>query len=103
MIIYLVAATEAQGIKDAEARGWTRIGRSRFATPEKHDIRLVFRIDDVIVMPGGTPMIKASDYDVGPPSAAAMNRWAETTPGGGDRLCFDRFVADGNGRWVGMP
>ena len=99
-VIYLVAATEAQGIKDAEARGWTRIARTRFATPEKGDARLVWRLDDLFAMPGGTPMLKASDYESGPASDWDRRRWEGEEDQPGEKARFDKFVADGGGEWI---
>lgn len=99
-VFYLVAATEAQGIKDAEARGWSRIARSRFVTPEKDDVRVVWKLDDLIPLPGGTPMIQGSDYESGPSSDWGMARWAGDDQHEGEKARFDKFVAEGNGEWV---
>jgi len=99
-VIYLVAASEAKGIAEAEARGWVRIARGRFVTPGKDDIRLVCRLDDLAVLPGGTPMLKAPDYDDGPDSDWEMARWAGDERRVGEKTRFDKFVAEGHGRWV---
>ncbi len=103
-IFYLVAATEAQGIKDAQARGWTRIARVRFATPapEKDDVRVVWRLDDLIPLPGGTPLIRGSDYESGPESEWEWKKWAGDEQHEGEKSRFDKFVADGNGEWIAV-
>lgn len=99
-VFYLVASTEAQGIKDAEARGWDRIARSRFVTPKKDDVRVIWKLDDLIPIPGGTPLIKGSDYESGPTSDWDMAKWIGDGYREGEKDRFDRFVADGNGEWI---
>ena len=99
-VLYLVAATEASGIKEAEGRGWTRIARLRFVTPEKDDVRVVSRLNDVLVQPAKTPLIKGGDYDDGPDSEWDMARWAGDEQRTGEKERFDGFVAEGNGVWV---
>ena len=100
-IFYLVAATEAQGIKDAAERGWERIAAHRFVTPNKDDVRLIWRYASLLPMAGPTPMIKGSDYETGPPpeDRMAWERWAGSEDRMGDKARFDAFVADGYGRW----
>ena len=94
-VVYLVASTETQGIKDAEARGWTRIARDRFVTPDKDDVRVVWRLEDLSVMPGGTPLMKGSDYETGP-----WNPWLGSDEKPGEKARFDGFVKDGAGQWI---
>lgn len=81
-ILFLVCAKEAQGLIDAEARGWTRIAAWRFAGPDKDDIRVVRRFSD---LGPGTPLtlIKASDYEDNP-----------------EKERFEKFVDAGHARWV---
>jgi hypothetical protein len=97
-VIYLVASTLEQGIKDAEARGAVRIARTRFAgaEPEKDDIRVINRLIDLVPMAAKTPMIQGSDYQEPPASESelALNRWLE------EHEAFEKFVADGHGEWV---
>ncbi len=99
-VVFLVAPSEAQGLQDAAARGWVRIARSRFVTQEKDDVRLACRMDDILVVPGGTLMIRGADYYSGPSGADAMNRWAECREGEGERARFEKFVDAGAGRWI---
>jgi hypothetical protein len=101
-VLYLVAATEAQGDRDAAARGWVKIARARFVTPEpaKDDVRVVWRLDELIPLPGGTLMIKGSDYEDGSESEWEMKRWAGNDGREGEKDRFDRFVAEGNGEWI---
>lgn len=100
MIMFLVAATDESGVADAMARGWTRIAARRFATPTRHDVRVIRSMVDLIV--GQTPvaqLIKGSDYDTGPAKSKAEDplgwlRWEQEKPE------FDKFVASGRGVWV---
>lgn len=107
MIFYLVAATDTQGIRDAETRGWVRLGRTRFAVPEenpgrviKDEVRVVSRLADLFPIAGGTKMLKASDYDDGPVEKIAFGRWVGVEGQIGEKEKFDRFVAEGHGVWV---
>ena len=100
MIMFLVAATDESGVADAMARGWTRIAARRFATPQRHDVRVIRSMADLII--GQTPvvsMIKGSDYETGPAKSRdedpfAWLRWDQERPE------FDKFVASGRGAWV---
>jgi hypothetical protein len=99
-VMYLVAATEAQGVKDAMSRGWERIALTRFATPDKDDVRVVWRINDMIPTAGGTFLYKGSDYESGPDSEFEMKRWAGANGAIGEKAAFDRFVESGEGMWM---
>ena len=100
MIMFLVASTDESGVADAMARGWTRIAARRFATPQRHDVRVIRSMVDLIV--GQTPvvsMIKGSDYETGPAKGPEQDplawlRWETEKPE------FDKFVASGRGAWV---
>ncbi len=92
--LYLVAATEASGIDDAAQRGWHRIARSRFVTPERDDVLLVWRFPDMLPIGSVTRMIKGADYDSGPDDAVKLAAWIE------HKEQFDRFVAFHRGEWV---
>lgn len=85
--MYLVCASDAAGFADAEARGWTRIARSRFATPAKDDVRVVRRFSDMVPLPGRTPLVKAADFPAEPAS-------------GSQAALFAEFVAAGSGEWI---
>lgn len=107
MIYYLIGATDAQGIKDAEERGWVRLARARFAVPEavptrviKDEVRVISRIADLFPIAGGTRMIRGSDYDDGPVEKIAFGRWVGVDGQVGEKEKFDRFVAEGHGKWV---
>jgi hypothetical protein len=102
MIAYLVSATATAGVDEALRRGWTRLAAFRFATPQKHDIRLVTRIADLVPTAGVTLLIKGSDYDSGPPAAdgLACRAWQGRDGAAGQRVEFDAFVASGKGRWI---
>ncbi len=91
--MYLVAPSVEAGVKDALARGWQQIARSRFVTPEKNDIVLVCRFNEFVPAPGVTPMIKAAGYDEGE-GALVLDNWIR------DMGRFDEFVASGRGVWV---
>jgi hypothetical protein len=95
-IIYLIAGTVAQGVKDAEARGCTRIAAQRLADPEKNDIRVVTRFNDMVPMAGKTEMIRGSDFDTMPdvPQLMALEIWQANHDD------FEKYVADGHGEWV---
>jgi hypothetical protein len=97
-IVYLVCSSIESGVKDAEARGCTRIGRTRFATPLKDDLRVVSRFIEMIPMAGMTTLIKASDFEDMPnsPSELVQERWLE------NHDAFEQFVADGHGQWVAL-
>jgi hypothetical protein len=100
MIIWLVAATDDQGIADALAQGWVRLAARRFVTPGRHDVRVIRSMADLIA--GDTPvvrMLKGSDYESGPAKGPdvdplAWARWEREKPE------FDKFVATGRGWWV---
>lgn len=95
-IIYLACSAEAIGIADAAARQAERIGRLRFALPNKDDLRVVRNFNEMVPMAGKTPLIRGSDYDAMPDSDNEMvlERWQE------NHDAFERFVADGYGEWV---
>ena len=99
MILYLVAASCDGGVADAFSRdGWVRIGACRFATPEKHDVRVVWRAADLLPTPGVTLMFRGSDYDDGPggpKDGVAVQAWQR------EHAEFERFIASGAGRWIG--
>ena len=102
-IVYLVCADIEHGVKAGQERGWTRIAHNRMVTPERVDVRLVSRINDLVPFAGSTPMMRGPDYDEQPPGRIERQRWC----GGdgeeiGERARFERFVADGNGVWVNV-
>lgn len=101
MIAFLICATNEAGEGEARERGWTRIAATRYATPEKDDIRVITRADD-LVLPNGAAatMIKGRDYDSGPPEAhgeRATLIWER------QRAEFQHVVDNGRGRWVDFP
>lgn len=95
-IVYLVAGSEEQGIKDATARGCERIGYRRFAAPDKTDVRVIFRFNDMVPLAGKTPLIRGSDYDSPPEGMTdiAERYWLE------NHERFEQFIADGHGEWI---
>ncbi len=94
-IKYLISATDEQGVADAAKHGWTRIALARFASPNKDDIRLVWRFSEFHTQPGGKVlMVKSSDYEDGPANPDLLERWIR------EKESFDRFVEDGHGEWV---
>lgn len=95
-IIYLVATTLAQGIRDAEARGCTRIAAARLADPEKNDVRVVTKFVEMHPMAGKTPMIRGSDFDKMPDMVELMGM--ELWQANHDD--FERFVEEGHGEWI---
>lgn len=105
MIGYLVAATDPVGITDAMERGYVRVAYNRFVAgeqnAEKHDFRVIRRINDLVPLPGKTPLVRGTDYDEGPPATwgeGALNEWIK------QREQFEAFVASGAGEWLeGLP
>lgn len=97
MIAYLIAADIERGIKDCRARGWTQIARCLFVTGESRvdssRIQIVNRSAELPVQPGGTPMLKGSDYESGP-GDYRREAWVK------EKDVFDRYVTEGAGRWV---
>jgi len=96
-VVYLVAASLDQGVKDCRERGWQQIAYTRFVTPERNDVRVVCRGSDVTPFAGRTPLVKGSDYDEGPGEKAPQHMqdsWLKM------RIDVDRFVEEGNGEWV---
>jgi hypothetical protein len=95
-VFYLVAPSVEVGVAEAASRGWDRINRSRFTTPEKEDVRLICRFNELVPFPGGTPMVRASGYadGVGLVEKHALERWIE------DMGRFDEFVESGQGVWL---
>lgn len=102
-VLYLVAATDGQGVKDAEGHGWERIAATRFVTSGKDDVRIVSRTVDLHPLAGETPMIKGSDYDSGPEAKFLRQRWLGTDERAGERQRFEEFMRDGNGVWIDAP
>lgn len=102
MIVYLVSATADAGISEAMRRGWIRLGWFRFATPMKHDVRVVNRISELVPLAGVTLLFRAPDYDEGPPESDPVSRqaWFGREGEDGQRAAFEAFVASGRGRWV---
>lgn len=94
-VMYLVAASEEGGVADAQARGWSRIARSRFATPERDDVRVVWRFADLVQTGGLTMMIKGADYDT-----SEAPGWLGTDESLGEKEQFDRFATFYGGEWV---
>lgn len=99
MIMYLVSATRQAGVRAAMERGWTRIAASRFATAEKHDVRVITRASELVPLSGVTLLIKGDDYEAGPAAedTVAFAAWAGDA---GQKFEFDRFVLSGRGRWI---
>jgi hypothetical protein len=96
-VVYLVAASLDQGVKDCRERGWQQIAYTRFVTTTREDVRVVCRGSDVTPFAGRTPMVKGSDYDEGPGEKAPehmKDAWLKM------RIDVDRFVEEGNGIWV---
>lgn len=85
-VIYLVCGTNACGVEDALAMGYTAIAINRFATPEKDDVRVVRRYHEMIPLAGVTQMIRGSDFTANPEARE-----------------FVQFVESGRGRWIGEP
>ena len=97
MIKYLVAATEAGGVADAVGRGWERIANHRYVTPERDDVRLVWRFNQMIPDPGGvTRFVRSSDFPAEPFDRFAGElgdfRWPEA-------MQFASFVDQGHAAW----
>lgn len=103
-LYYIVAATEAQGVKDCMDRGWERIAAKRFVTPDKDDVRVVCRISELVPLAGKTPMVKAKGYEDGPDNEFELKRWAGDADVGavGEKAHFDRFIAEGHGVWIDL-
>ena len=96
-VAYQVNAVHEVGVAEAIAKGWTQIAYSRFVTPEKHDIRLVTRANELIPMTPRTPMFRGADYDDGPPGDPEdrpVMLWLK------EKAAIDKFVAESNGVWV---
>lgn len=94
MIKYLVARTEIGGVDDAQRRGWTRVAKDRFATPEKDDVRLVWRFNQMIPDPGGvTRFVMSKDFPVDP------NAIVEGELVNPDCAAFAEFATQGHAEW----
>lgn len=98
MIVYLVAPTLADGVAEAQRRGWHRGAAFRFYTPARHDVRVVVRPDEINPLPGVTLLMRTG-WDEGPPQAdsVACRAWPARQQG------FEDFVASGHARWVEDP
>jgi hypothetical protein len=92
---YLICADREQGMKDAVKRGWTCNAYARVVSPNKDDIRLVWRFSEFHTQPGGkAQMFKSSDYEDGPANPDLLERWIR------EKEAFDKFVSEGHGMWV---
>lgn len=94
MIKFLVSLTEAGGVADANGRGWTRVARDRFATPEKDDVRVVWRLSQMPAIPGGALLVRGGDFPADPLERGedGVYRWP-------DAAAFAEFVSAGYGEW----
>lgn len=102
MIAYLVSPTYLAGVEEAHRRGWIQLAANRFATPARHDMRLVTRMADLVAAPGPTIMMRVIEYDAGPIGERGVEwlSWFGREGERGQKDEFDSFVASGRGRWV---
>jgi len=110
MIFYLLAPTTDQALAEAEKRGWTRIARARCVTPKRDEVRLISRFSDLVPVVSPHPtkgattwIMRAASYKDGPPATDPLGRLAwlgdEETGQVGDKAKFEKFIADGHGKW----
>jgi hypothetical protein len=96
-IVYLVTASLDNGVREAREHGWAQIGYTRFVTSTRNDVRVISRAADLTPFAGKTPMLKAGDYEEGPPPKSPthmLEAWIR------NKDEFDRFVVEGNGVWI---
>lgn len=101
MIAYLVTSNPSPNAADeyALSKKWIKVAAFRWATPERDEIRVIHRMADLALFSNGTRLIKAPDYEDGPERATedALEAWIA------EKEQFDRFVAEGAGKWIECP
>nr|WP_294546476.1 hypothetical protein [uncultured Rhodopila sp.] len=79
MIAHLIAKSTDDADAFAKARGWTKIGAARWATPEKDDIRVSLRHAGMALMAQANPAYRTALFVEHPD----RDKFEATAAGGG--------------------